>query len=208
MANEREERAIKESIEFREADSGGGTISGYAAVFNQETEIGGMFREQIAPGAFDVAIQSDDVRALFNHDPNYVLGRTTNGTLRLSSDGRGLRYDVDLDPEDPDAQRVRAKIRRGTVNGSSFGFIVEEERWQDPKKGTRDLPLRTIVRASLFDVSPVTYPAYPQTSVSARSKAQAITETVQQAKDAADAAKPAEIKAREAVRAALEALKK
>src|ERR1041385_7219882 len=140
-----ERRALKEAIEIREADSNA-TISGYAAVYNQESVIGGMFREQIAPGAFDAAIKSDDVRALFNHDPNYVLGRTTNGTLALSADQRGLRYDVPLNMDDPDAQRVGAKIKRGDVDGWSFGFIVEEDRWQDPKPKTRELPLRTILK--------------------------------------------------------------
>src|SRR5687768_5826990 len=97
--NEREERrGIAGTVEFREADDKS-TIGGYAAVFNQETVIGGGmwgFREQIAPGAFDTAIENDDVRALFNHDPNYVLGRTVSGTLKLSADKKGLRYDVDL----------------------------------------------------------------------------------------------------------------
>ena len=69
-------------------------IGGYAAVFNREAVIAGMFREQIAPGAFTDAIGRDDVRALFNHDANFVLGRTVSGTLRLSEDETGLRYDV------------------------------------------------------------------------------------------------------------------
>lgn len=208
IVNEKQERRIhRQTVEVREAEDQS-TISGYAAVFNEETVIGGVFgfREKIAPGAFDDAITQDDVRALFNHDPNMLLGRTASGTLRLSADKRGLKYDVDL-PDTQTAKDVRTLIKRGDVNGSSFGFVVTDDEWdeRDVKKGK--LPLRTILKVELFDVSPVTFPAYPQTSVSARSKAQAITETAAQAKAEAEAAKPADVKAREAARAALDAAK-
>src|SRR5690348_12903845 len=112
MDEKQERRALREKIEFREAD-GGANISGYAAVFNQETVIGdGIFgfREQIDPGAFDVAIKEDDVRALFNHDPNILLGRTESGTLQLSTDRRGLKYSVSL-PDTAAARDVRELIR-------------------------------------------------------------------------------------------------
>lgn len=194
---EQERRAVQEAIEFREGDNNSATISGYAAVFNQETVIGaGMFgfREQIAQGAFDEAIKQDDVRALFNHDPNILLGRTASGTLTLASDKRGLKYTVDL-PDTVAARDVRELVRRGDVSGSSFGFIVQEDKWKDPPANSRELPLRTILKASLFDVSPVTYPAYPQTSVSARSQAKAIAETIQQTEAAKEAAKSPERKA-------------
>lgn len=205
--NEREERrAVAGTVEFREADEKS-SIGGYAAVFNQETVIGGGlwgFREKIAPSAFDSAIETDDVRALFNHDPNYVLGRTVSGTLRLAADKKGLRYDVDL-PDTAAGRDVRELVRRGDVSGSSFGFIVEDDDWDESEVKKGKLPLRTIRKASLFDVSPVTYPAYPQTSVSARSKAQAITETADEARAQLEAAKTPDIKAREAARAAVEA---
>ena len=205
-----ERRAMRESIEFREAEDGA-SIQGYAAVFNKETVIGGMFgfREVIAPGAFDDAIKTDDVRALFNHDANLLLGRTTNETLRLSADKRGLRYEVDLNPDDPDAVRVRAKIKRGDVTGSSFAFRVPEDgdewNYDETKKGK--LPLRTIRKVELYDVSPVTYPAYPQTSVSARSKAQAAADTAKAEAEAREAAKSPDMKQRDAARAAVEKAK-
>jgi HK97 family phage prohead protease len=163
---DRERRGLTEPVEVR--GDGNGTVAGYAAMYGVETVIAGLFREQIAPGAFDAALKGDDdVRALFNHDSNIVLGRTKSGTLRLSETKKGLRYDIDLNPEDPEALRVRAMIKRGDVSGSSFGFVVKADRWDEPKN-TRDLPLRTILEAELFDVSPVTFPAYPQTSVTAR----------------------------------------
>lgn len=178
VAEREERRAVKGKIELRAHDAGA-TISGYAAVFNKETIIGGGtwgFREQLAPGAFDTAIKDDDVRALFNHDPNYLLGRTESGTLRLSVDKKGLKYDVDL-PDTAQARDVRTLIQRGDVSGSSFGFTVDEDDWDETEVKKGKLPLRTIRKVSLWDVSPVTYPAYPQTSVSARSKAEASAET-------------------------------
>lgn len=208
VVTEREERRFRhEALEYRESEEIA-QISGYAAVFNQETVIGGMFgfREQIDPHAFDDAIKVDDVRALFNHNPDILLGRTESGTLTLSVDKRGLKYTIDL-PNTAAARDVRELIRRGDVTGSSFGFTVDEDEWDESEMKKGKLPLRTLTKVSLFDVSPVTYPAYPQTSVSARSKAQAITETVEQAKEASEAAKPAAVKEREAMRARLDAAK-
>jgi len=172
-----ERRVMTDRITYRETD-GGATISGYAAVFNSETTIGGGFfgfREIIAPGAFTDAIPRDDVRALFNHDPNMLLGRTVSGTLTLSQDKRGLKYAVDL-PDTAAARDVRTLIKRGDVSGSSFGFIVTEDDWDESEVKAGKLPLRTIRSVELYDVSPVTYPAYPKTSVSARSRAQAAIE--------------------------------
>lgn len=187
-----ERRSRLETLEFREAEDGA-SIAGYAAVFNKETVIGGDvwgFREKIAPSAFDEAIGRDDVRALFNHDPNVLLGRTTNDTLRLSIDKRGLKYEVDL-PDTAAARDVRTLIKRGDVTGSSFAFRVDEDEWDETPIKKGGLPIRTILRAELFDVSPVTYPAYPQTSVSARSKVQAMLETAEQARTAISPARQA-----------------
>lgn len=145
-------------------------VVGYAARYNAETVILGLWRERIAPGAFESALHGDDdVRALFNHDPNKLLGRTSSGTLRLSDDDKGLRYEVDL-PETQDARDVHELIKRGDVTGSSFGFRIVENEWDDTPTKKGKLPLVTIRKVELFDVSPVTFPAYPQTSVSARAK--------------------------------------
>jgi HK97 family phage prohead protease len=210
VAEKEERRALKSPIELR-ADDASATISGYAAVFNQETIIGSSmwgFREQIDSGAFDDAVKTDDVRALFNHDPNILLGRTESGTLRLKTDKKGLRYEVDL-PDTAQAKDVRTLIQRGDVSGSSFGFIVEEDDWDEREVKKGKLPLRTILKASLFDVSPVTFPAYEATSVSARSKskAEAVTEAEAARVAALEAAKPDDVKARESMRAALDTAK-
>lgn len=144
-------------------------IVGYAAVYNSLSEEIFGFREIIMPGAARDVIEMEDVRALINHDSNLILGRTTAGTLRLFEDERGLRYEIDP----PDTQYARdliVSLDRGDVNQSSFGFRVEmeDEEWRGPDEDS-PLPLRIIHKFSrLFDVSPVTFPAYPETSVSMR----------------------------------------
>lgn len=156
-------------VELRARDNAAPTITGYASVFGRETVIAGLFREVIAPDAFNDAVGRDDVRALFNHDPSLILGRTAAGTLRLEVDARGLRYEIDP-PTSPIAAGLVESIRRGDVSQSSFGFRVTKEEWQHPATAN-ELPLRTVRGVELFDVSPVTYPAYPETSVSARDAA-------------------------------------
>lgn len=159
-------------------DDGAMVLAGYAAIYDTETVIAGMFRESIAPGAFTEAVARDDVRALFNHDPNVVLGRTVSGTLRLDADGTGLRYEVTLNPADAEHQRVWQMVARGDVSQSSFGFEVEAQEWRDTgTAGT--LPLRVIRSAKLYDVSPVTYPAYAQTTVTARDLPSAAADAAQ-----------------------------
>ncbi len=151
--------------EFRvENKEGKAQISGYAAVFNELSDDLGGFREKIQPGAFSEAVVNDDVRALWNHDSNYVLGRNKAGTLKLSEDERGLHYVVDL-PDTQWAKDLSESIKRGDVTQSSFGFIVDSDEWAKQDGET----VRTLTKVTLFDVSPVTYPAYPQTSTSARS---------------------------------------
>lgn len=166
---ERETRVVDVQVEARSDDGAPTRLVGYAALFNRDAVIAGLFRERIAPGAFTQAVGRDDVRALFNHDANFVLGRTTSGTLTLREDGQGLQYDV-VPPDTTWARDLMVSVQRGDISQSSFAFSVDEEAW-DYSGG--DLPLRTVTRATLYDVSPVTYPAYEATSVSARSAAEA-----------------------------------
>lgn len=148
------------------------TIAGLAAVFNSETQIGGgggFFREKIAPGAFKDALKRDDVLALFNHDDDVLLGRASAGTLRLTETREGLAYEVSINERDPIALAVLARVQRRDVTGSSFSFTVhpDDERWVYDNK--RADPLRIIYRvSSLIDVSPVTRPAYVETTATAR----------------------------------------
>lgn len=156
---ERERRTV--SFEVR-ADEESRKIVGHAAVFDQAADIGGWFNEVIDRGAFDEAMGNDEIMALFNHDPNLVLGRTGNGTVKLTTDDTGLRYEIDL-PDTPTGNEVLELVRSKTIHKSSFGFRVLEESYD------YDTDTRTILKVELFDVSPVTYPAYEGTDVSARS---------------------------------------
>lgn len=150
------------------------TIEGYAAVFNQPSEIiddwFGAFREYVAPGAFTKTLKDGaDVRALLNHDPNFVLGRTKAGTLTLREDAKGLWYSV-TPPDTQWARDLVAVMRRGDIDQSSFAFRTVKDRWGVGKTDAGDeVDERWLLEAQLFDVSPVTYPAYPQTSSDVRS---------------------------------------
>lgn len=164
------------AIAARAEDEPGRTvIEGYALRFNEETVIGYApwgFREVIRPGAFTAAVNRDDVRALFNHDPNLILGRNVAKTLMLAEDERGLKYEIDP-PKTSYATDLLESIGRGDVTGSSFSFRATKEIWTEPAAGSDDLPLREIVEAELYDVAPCTYPAYDVTSVAVAARAAA-----------------------------------
>lgn len=145
------------------------TISGLGAVFNKRAEIFPGFFEEILPGAFDDVLKSDDVRALFNHDSNNILGRKSAGTLELRSDKKGLDYKI-FPPDTQVGRDVQVSIDRGDVTGSSFSFTVAKngDSWEERDDGT---VLRTITKIkSLGDIGPVTFPAYNDTTVAVRSR--------------------------------------
>jgi hypothetical protein len=155
-----------DEIKIEAREDGKRLIRGHAAVFNQLSEDLGGFREQIAPGAFAEAIKTDDVRALFNHNADLILGRNLAGTLKLAEDARGLA--IELDPPDTQAGRdLLVSMERGDVTQMSFGFSVRPNGQNWGKDDTGQV-VRTITRVRLFDVSPVVYPAYPQTDVAVR----------------------------------------
>lgn len=136
-------------------------VAGYAAVFNEETNIGDMFTEVIAPGAFTNAVGRDDVVFLINHE-DLPLARTRSGTLTLKEDDRGLYMETQLDRRDPDVQNIIYKMERGDLDKMSFAFRATKQEWDE----TGVLPKRTILEAQLFDVSIVTSPAYDGTDIS------------------------------------------
>jgi HK97 family phage prohead protease len=154
--------------EFRVADENQPPrISGYAAVFDSMSEDLGFFREEIDSHAFDnVMGTSPDVRALFNHDANCVLGRTKAGTLRLNLDARGLAYEIDP-PDTQVARDLMVSMRRGDVTQSSYAFIVKRDQWTDNADGS--ITRRVLEIEELFDVSPVTYPGFASTSAQVHS---------------------------------------
>lgn len=167
MANEQEKRSLMVAPELR-AKGDGSTLAGYAAVFNSPADIGTNFREVIAPGAFSSTLKEADVRALVDHDSGRLIGRTANNTLRLQEDERGLAVEIDL-PDTSDGRDIRELVRRGDMDGMSFGFIVRHDEWDE----TSEPPTRTIHKVDLHEVSAVTFPAYNDTSLAMRSREKA-----------------------------------
>ncbi len=157
----------------RDALTGGETIVGYGAVFYDpanpatEYELWEDMRERIMPGAFDRALrEKHDARGLFNHDPSALLGRVVAGTMRLSVDSKGLRYEIDK-PDTQWGRDVATSIGRGDLSGSSFSFIARRVVWLE----LGDVFIRQVEDVDLFDVGPVTYPAYEATSAGLRAAA-------------------------------------
>ena len=163
---EQERRVWRVGLEVRASETESDVILGYAAVFDALSEDLGGFRERIAPGAFKRSVELNDVRALWEHNPQYVLGRTKAGTLALAEDKTGLRVEIHP-PATMWAGDLMRSMRRGDVDQMSFGFYVREEEWEKGDEGA----VRTLRDVDLFDVSVVTYPAYPQTSAEARARA-------------------------------------
>lgn len=150
------------AVEVRAGEEESLTIEGYAALYNERTNLG-YFEEVISPGAFE-GREQDDVRLLINHTGN-PLARTINGSLELTADSRGLYYRANL-IDTQEGRDLYKMIKRGDISQSSFAFTIEKDNWDENRS------LRTIERVgTLYDVSPVTYPAYSATSVSARSYA-------------------------------------
>jgi uncharacterized protein len=162
--NSIERRYVCEEVRA-DFNSGNPLIVGYAAVFNQRTQLWRGLFEQVAPGAFAKSIEKDDVRGLINHDPNLLLARTKAGTMTLSEDAHGLKYEI-IPPDTSYAKDLTVSLKRKDITQSSFGFnIVKYEEARDEKTGDVTITLQEV---KLFDVSPVTFPAYPGTEAHVR----------------------------------------
>jgi hypothetical protein len=156
-----------QKIEIREDENGNKTLYGYAVKWEKKSHVLGYwrkFREQFKKGAFDDSLSKDDQRFLWSHDTSKVLGRTKNQTLRLFEDNVGLRFELDL-PDTTLGDDTYKSIKRGDVDGVSFGFQMINEEIEEPDD---DLMLRTVTKAKLLEVSAVAFPAYPDSEVSAR----------------------------------------
>ena len=175
-----ERRTANGPVELEEGE--GFTAVGYAAVFNSTSQNLGGFVERIAPNAFKKTIQEQDVRALFNHEADALLGRTANGTLRLSEDDHGLRYEVDL-PNTTLGRDVAELLQRGDLSGRSFGFRTISDSWTQTEDG---YPLRTLNELAIRDVGPVTFPAYEASEASLRSLAESKELTIEEVVEAAE----------------------
>lgn len=162
MTKKREMRTFDiTNIQKRDGENQSLRVSGYAAVFNTKTSIGDYFEEVINPGAFSRTLsENGDVRALFNHNWDKVLGRTKSGTLILSEDDRGLKFEIEL-PNNSLGRDLAESMARGDINQCSFGFFATDEEWNyniEPAS-------RTIKEVELFEISIVSIPAYDDTEV-------------------------------------------
>lgn len=163
-----ETRHLPGVVEFRASDKGIGKLTGYAAVFGKLSQNLGGFVEQVASGAFNKTLKDGaPVFARFNHENNLLLGTTESGTLTLSADKHGLRYEVEL-PDTSAGRDVKALAARGDLRYSSFAFQTMEDDWDLTPDG---FPLRTLKVVRLIDVAPVTDPAYRDTTTGMRSLA-------------------------------------
>lgn len=161
------ELTTTQRIEVREDDDGNRTLSGYAVKWEKKSLVLGYFRkfrEQFKKGAFADSLNNEDQRFLWSHDVSKVLGRTKNSTLRLREDDIGLHFELDL-PKTTLGNDTFESVKRGDVDGVSFGFQMISEEIEDPDD---DMTLRTVTKAKLLEVSAVAFPAYPDSEVSAR----------------------------------------
>lgn len=160
------ERRFYSSSEIRVDEQKEPKLVGYAAVFDSLSEEMWGFREKVAKGAFEKSIGRDDIRMLWNHDPNFVLGRNKAGTLTLREDSKGLYFEG-TPPDTQWAKDLLVSIKRGDITQNSFGFVILDDEWDEDDDGRK---VRTLRKVKLFDISPVTYPAYPATELHIRSK--------------------------------------
>lgn len=169
---ERREMAA-EGLEVRQAESGAPLITGYAVVFNAWSrtlhDYGGRgFVERFDPGAFDGWLRSDpELVALWNHNADMPLARLSRGTLRIAKDSTGLRFEIDP-PDNSWGSDALIAIRRGDVGGVSFLFEASRDAWSKPS-APDGVAERTVLESVLHEISPVTFPAYPSTTVKVRS---------------------------------------
>lgn len=160
-----EVRTVNTNFETRD-DENNPTISGYFVVFNQEGDFDTMMSESIDRHALDNTINGD-IRALNNHDTSKVLGRTTNGTLQLRIDDYGVWGEIAINPKDSEAMNLYQRVKRGDVSQCSFGFdILRQEPITREDGGTH----WNVKEVKLYEVSPVTFPFYETTSISARNR--------------------------------------
>ncbi|HQQ81933.1 MAG TPA: HK97 family phage prohead protease [Cyclobacteriaceae bacterium] len=181
-----ERRFCSTGIEMRAKDGGPTVFRGYAAKFNTLSNDFGGWKERIAPGFFD-SVLANDVRALRDHEPGLILGRTAAGTCRIGVDSVGLWFEYD-DPGTSYSRDLAISIGRGDVNQCSFAFTLPMEGGDMFEQQSDGSYLRTLLKCDqLYDVSPVTYPAYEDTVVAARTfKKIQIPDGIEAAKDLID----------------------
>ena len=180
-----ERRGVARKTEIEERSDGSLVLTGYAAVFYRDGDESTQFRlwpgavERVTPGAFSRTLKEGRSVALLNHDDNHVQGAPSAGTARGEETDIGLRYEIDLDPEDPFDRRLAKRVQRGDISGSSFGFIDQDRSWD--RGGSEEV--RHLVNVDLIDFGPVTYPAYSGTTTEVAQRSRADWDAERQAAD-------------------------
>lgn len=173
-------------VEMR-TDGDNSILDGHGAVFYDGTPAteyilsqSYKWKERVSPNAFNRALdEHDDVRGLFNHDVNFILGRTMSGTMDLSVDKKGLRYEITL-PETQQAADVATSVKRGDITGSSFSFWPTKTSWEEGEDGWE---IRTIEEVILLDLGPVTFPAYDGATSFARAEERSALQAIKEERD-------------------------
>lgn len=169
----RETRSIISSVEVRSIEgSEDRIITGYAAKYNTKSSLlkdwwGDEFVEEISPGAFDEAIRNNTIKAYLNHNTDICLGSTKSTTLKLESDSVGLKFDLIL-PNTQAGNDLYESVKRGDIDGVSFGFNVKDDRWSEIEHEGRNIMKRTLVDVDLFEISPTPCPAYESSEIDCR----------------------------------------
>lgn len=158
---------LKTDFTIRETEEKERYLEGYFIRFNEETELWPGVYEEVTSDSITDSLKANDIRCLFNHDTSIVLGRTGNNTLELRKDDLGLFGRVKINQNDKQAMDILARIERGDINACSFGFNIIKEEMENRDDGTVKFVLKEI---DLHEVSPVTFPAYPTTSIQARKR--------------------------------------
>jgi HK97 family phage prohead protease len=172
-----ETRDYKGTVEVRaNPETGRPMIAGYGIVFNSDSENLGGFIEQVDPGAVTKTLGEADIRGIANHNSDWTLGRVKAGTMRLRPDARGVYYEIDVNADDPDGQRALAKVQRGDWDGSSFCFETVQEQWDWDATPAR----RRLLEIKLIEMGPVAFPAYPDSTSTARAALAKIAKKVGQ----------------------------
>lgn len=169
----KEIRALPMSLEVRESAEGEvRTITGSIKYSEESEEMrdywGDTFVEELAEGAFDESLRVRDVVGLWSHDTSQVLGNTKSGTLRITNDKKELRFELDI-PATSVGNDAWELIKRGDVDGVSFGMRVTKNKWSSEERDGKKVYKRSILNAELYEISPVAFPAYPANEVSVRS---------------------------------------
>lgn len=159
-------------IRAKEEEPGKKIIFGYAAKYNSPTFIrdiwGEQFLEEITPGAFSDSLENN-IRALYNHQSGLILGTTKANTLKLFDDEIGLRFELEL-PNTSTGKDLYESVKRGDIEGNSFGFTVKEDRWTKIENEGEEILKRSLLKVNLIEISPTPFPAYSDTEISCRDK--------------------------------------